>query len=307
MPMCQTVHRSSSRLLASSWKRKSLWLAQVMIGNTCARWSVTPRACLRFPRALSLQRVSLAFVWPVFLFTMGKQMLMSAAVGCFRAVLLLLLVSCSPPLVRSSEALYNLSALTYPYSSILSPLLKALSEQGGSRWSPGLRKRGKPEHNYVKYLTEVYRKSTRMKRSVDGEKVYNTIRLLKPQDECPAQSNKGEQSWFNICSCQFRNIGLQWFKLKNGKSCNKNEKNVVSLAPIGWLKDWLLCFFTLIFAHFSQESFPPTPKLLPCIQNLVTYFCFHLEMQQHWFLKLEFWLGKLKVNIKYGCWVYNML
>ncbi|MEQ2272490.1 hypothetical protein XENORESO_013174 [Xenotaenia resolanae] len=120
---------------------------------------------------------------------MGKQTLVSAAVGCFCAVLFLQLVSCSLPLARPSSALYNLSALTYPYSSILSPLLKALSEHGVSRWSSGLRKKVKPEHRYMKYLTEVYKKSTRMQRDDDGDKVYNTIRLIKPQDECPAQSN----------------------------------------------------------------------------------------------------------------------
>uniref|UniRef100_A0A3Q2PBM4 Growth differentiation factor 9 n=1 Tax=Fundulus heteroclitus TaxID=8078 RepID=A0A3Q2PBM4_FUNHE len=121
---------------------------------------------------------------------MGKQTLVSAAVCCFRALLLLQLVSRGLPLLRPSDALHNLSALTYPYSSILSPLLKALSESGGSRWSTGPRKRAKPEHGYVRYLTEVFKKSTRTQRSVDGNKLYNTIRLIKPQEECPAQSNK---------------------------------------------------------------------------------------------------------------------
>ncbi|XP_015256150.1 PREDICTED: growth/differentiation factor 9 [Cyprinodon variegatus] len=121
---------------------------------------------------------------------MGKQTLMPAAVGCFSTVLLLQLVSCSLPLLGPSDALYDLSALTYPYSSILSPLLKALSEHGGSRLSSGQRKKAKPEQRYVKYLTEVYKKSSRMQRSVDGGNVYNTIRLIKPQDECHAKSNK---------------------------------------------------------------------------------------------------------------------
>ncbi|XP_041845335.1 growth/differentiation factor 9 [Melanotaenia boesemani] len=124
---------------------------------------------------------------------MEKQMLQSTTVHCFRALLLLLLVTCSSPPVRSSpaasNALHNLGGLTHPYSSIFSPLLKALSEHGETRWDPGLRKRIKPEHRYIKYLTDVYKKSPRSQRKVDGDRVYNTIRLIKPQDECLEQSD----------------------------------------------------------------------------------------------------------------------
>lgn len=124
-------------------------------------------------------------------------MLMSAVLRYFRTVTLLLLVTCSWPLVRSSmtasNGLHNLGDFTHPYDSIFSPLLKALSEHGGSRWTPGLKKRVKPEHRYMKYLTEVYKKSSRVQRSLDGIKIYNTVRLIKPQDECLAQSKKGEQ------------------------------------------------------------------------------------------------------------------
>lgn len=141
-------------------------------------------------------------------------MLMSVVLRYFRTVFLLLLVTCSCPLFRSSlaasNALHNLGDFTYPYSSIFSPLLKALSEHGGSRWSPGLRKKMKPEHKYMKYLTEVYKKSSRVQRSVDGNKVYNTVRLIKPQDECLALSNKGEQVkqpiWLFIASHTMQHI-----------------------------------------------------------------------------------------------------
>nr|CAP71884.1 growth differentiation factor 9 [Dicentrarchus labrax] len=125
---------------------------------------------------------------------MEKLMLMSAVLRCFRTAVLLLLVTCSCPLVTSSmtasNALHSLGDFTYPYHSIFSPLLKALSEHGGSRWNPGLKKGLKPEHRYMKYLTEVYKKSSRVQRSLDGNKIYNTVRLIKPQDECLAQSNK---------------------------------------------------------------------------------------------------------------------
>lgn len=124
-------------------------------------------------------------------------MLMSAVLRCFRTVILLLLVTGSPPLVLSSasaaNALHNPADLTHPYDSILSPLLKALSEHGGSRWTPAVKKRMKPEHKYVRYLTEVYKKSSRAQRSLDGNRIYSTVRLIKPQDEWLSQSNKGEQ------------------------------------------------------------------------------------------------------------------
>ncbi|XP_031175479.1 growth/differentiation factor 9 [Sander lucioperca] len=123
----------------------------------------------------------------VSLFIMEKQILMPAVLHYIRTVFLLLLVTCSSPLVRSSlaasNALNNLDDFTYTYGSIFSPLLKALSEHAGSRWNTGLKRKMKPEHRYIKYLTEV-------QRSLDGNRIYNTVRLIKPQDECLAQSNK---------------------------------------------------------------------------------------------------------------------
>lgn len=142
---------------------------------------------------LELSVESLSKFGLVSLFMMEKQMPMSAILGYFRTVTLLLLVS--GPLVKSSvtasNALHHLGDFTY--DSIFSPLLKALSEHGGSRWNPGLRKKMKPEHKYMKYLTDVYKKSSRVQRSLDGSKGCNTIRLIKPRDECLAQSNQGKQ------------------------------------------------------------------------------------------------------------------
>ncbi|XP_047441854.1 growth/differentiation factor 9 [Mugil cephalus] len=125
---------------------------------------------------------------------MENQTLMSAVLRCFCTVTLVLLVTSSFPLLRSSlgasSALHNLGDFTYPYDSIFSPLVKALSEHGGSRWNPGLKKKMKPEHKYMKYLKEVFKMSSRGKRIVDGNKIYNTVRLIKPQDECLAQRNR---------------------------------------------------------------------------------------------------------------------
>lgn len=122
-------------------------------------------------------------------------MLMSALLRCPRMVTCLMLVACGWPLLTSSAAtsndLHSLGDLTHPYDSIFSPLLKALSEHGGSRWNPGLRRKLKPEERYMKYLTGVYKKTSRVQRSLEGRRC-NTVRLIKPQDECFAQSNKGE-------------------------------------------------------------------------------------------------------------------
>lgn len=124
-------------------------------------------------------------------------MLMSVVLRCLRPVALLLLVACSCPLVAASLARSNaplsLGDITrYPFGGIFSPLLKALSEHGGSRWHPGVRRKLKPEYKYMKYLTKVYKKSSRVQRSLDGDRVYSTVRLIKPRDECLAKSNTGE-------------------------------------------------------------------------------------------------------------------
>uniref|UniRef100_A0A8C6WFI1 Growth differentiation factor 9 n=1 Tax=Neogobius melanostomus TaxID=47308 RepID=A0A8C6WFI1_9GOBI len=115
-----------------------------------------------------------------------EKILCMSALHYFGMVFFLLLITSSvvrPPAAAASNALYNLNDLTHPYGNILSPLIKALSEHGGSV-SPGLRKRPKPEQKYIKYLKEVYRRSFPGQKSVDG--VYNIVRLIKPQDECPA-------------------------------------------------------------------------------------------------------------------------
>ncbi|XP_061644578.1 growth/differentiation factor 9 [Phyllopteryx taeniolatus] len=112
-------------------------------------------------------------------------MLMSLALRCFRAVLLLLLVSSScPPPVRCS-----LSGLSqYAYGTIFSPLFKALSEHGGSRWNPS--SKIKPEPKYIKYLTDVFKRTSGARRSLEGDAVYNVVRLIQPQEHCLAKSHK---------------------------------------------------------------------------------------------------------------------
>lgn len=128
-------------------------------------------------------------------------MLMSAVLRCFRTavplLLLLVVITGDLPLVRASRrasgAQHHLADSRYPYDSVLSPLLQALSEHAGSLWTPGDKKKAKPDQKYVRYLTEVYKKS-RVKRSLDGLRIYNTVRLIKAQDGCLAHSSPGERS-----------------------------------------------------------------------------------------------------------------
>lgn len=108
----------------------------------------------------------------------------------FGMVFVLLLITCTCPIVRPSAAatnvLYNslIDVSHHPYGNILSPLIKALSEHGGPK-SSDLSRRPKPEHKYIKYLSTVYKRSSRVQRPEDS--VYNTMRLIKPQAEGPGQ------------------------------------------------------------------------------------------------------------------------
>ncbi|KAM9310055.1 growth/differentiatio [Pholidichthys leucotaenia] len=114
---------------------------------------------------------------------MEKQTLMPLVLGCLRTAVLLLI--CGPHPTASSGALPRLGDLTdYPPSGVFSPLIRALSEHGGSRWSSGTKRQIKPEYRYVKYLTEVYRESSRVRRSADGREGRNTVRLIRARDEC---------------------------------------------------------------------------------------------------------------------------
>ncbi|XP_077389020.1 growth/differentiatio [Festucalex cinctus] len=124
-----------------------------------------------------------------------KQMFTSVALRCFRAVLLLLLVSSSrPPPVRCSvgRRAASMSELSqYAYGTIFSPLLKALSELGGSKWNPASVKKSKPEHRYIKYLTDTaFKRTSSAQRSLEGGARYNVVKLIKPQEQCLDKSDK---------------------------------------------------------------------------------------------------------------------
>ncbi|XP_053179480.1 growth/differentiation factor 9 [Scomber japonicus] len=165
---------------------------------------------------------------------MEKQMLMSAVLRYCRTVMLLLLLTCGSSLVRSSLAtsntLHKLGDFTqYPYGSIFSPLVKALSEHGGSRWNPDLKKKIKPEQSYMKYLTEVYKRSPRVQRSLDGNKIYNTLRLIKPQDECLA---KNKESFMQDLSYRIDQVRKKEQLLKSALLYNLDNVNSVCYLSI---------------------------------------------------------------------------
>ncbi|XP_066573073.1 growth/differentiatio [Amia ocellicauda] len=75
------------------------------------------------------------------------------------------------------------------HGSILSSLLKALSEKG--HWAEPT-PRLKPDSRYVRYMKRIYRMSATHDREPKGSRshLYNTVRLFTPRDECPEQSRE---------------------------------------------------------------------------------------------------------------------
>jgi len=127
---------------------------------------------------------------------MGTPMLMSAVLRYyyhyyyFNTIPLLYIVVVVSALASSPNAVPaasdGLGSKHYRYESILAPLLKALSDHGEARWDADASRAGlKPERQYMRYMTEVYRRSPRVHRSLDSHDLaYNTLRLIKPLDKC---------------------------------------------------------------------------------------------------------------------------
>ncbi|XP_056456624.1 growth/differentiation factor 9-like isoform X1 [Gadus chalcogrammus] len=121
---------------------------------------------------------------------MGTQMLMSTLLYYFNTVLLLHVVFCHCEFSHaSSNAEHTFDGYTqYPYENLFTPLLKALSEHGKTRWNAELNQSVKPELKYMKYMVEVHKKS-RGQRSLDSNDLFNTLRLIKPLEKCLDQRN----------------------------------------------------------------------------------------------------------------------
>ena len=117
---------------------------------------------------------------------------MATVLNYFNTILLLHMVFChcefsSPH--ASSNAEHTFDTYTkYPYENIFTPLLKALSEHGKTRWNAELKPSVKPERKYMKYMVEVHKKS-RGHRSLDSNDLFNTLRLIKPVEKCLDQRN----------------------------------------------------------------------------------------------------------------------
>lgn len=77
--------------------------------------------------------------------------------------------------------------LSLHHGNILSPLLKALSEQ--NPWG-GFTPRAKPDSRYVRYMKRLYKLSSKPDRSHEASHLYNTARLITPREECLEQ-NRG--------------------------------------------------------------------------------------------------------------------
>ncbi|XP_051506153.1 growth/differentiation factor 9-like [Myxocyprinus asiaticus] len=73
------------------------------------------------------------------------------------------------------------------HGNILSPLLKALSEQ--DPWGD-FTPRTKPDSRYVRYMKRLYKLSSKHDRSHEASHLYNTARLITPREECLEQNRE---------------------------------------------------------------------------------------------------------------------
>ncbi|TRY98771.1 hypothetical protein DNTS_025507 [Danionella cerebrum] len=73
------------------------------------------------------------------------------------------------------------------HGNILSPLLKALSEQ--DPWG-GFRPKAKPDSRYVRYMKRLYKLSSKADRRPEATHLYNTARLITPREECLEQNRE---------------------------------------------------------------------------------------------------------------------
>ncbi len=95
------------------------------------------------------------------------------------------------------------SDVSLHHGNILSPLLKALSEQ--NPWGD-FTPRAKPDSRYVRYMKRLYKLSSKPDRSHEASHLYNTARLITPREECLEQ-NRGipasEYCYLNLRAWSF--------------------------------------------------------------------------------------------------------
>lgn len=101
---------------------------------------------------------------------------------CLNGVILLLILNGVLPI--SLQPISNEPPIPIDptaHGSILSPLLKALSE---NEPLPDLSPRARPDSRYVRYMKRLYKMSSKSERSHEASHLYNTVRLITPRDEC---------------------------------------------------------------------------------------------------------------------------
>ncbi|XP_062332104.1 growth/differentiation factor 9 isoform X2 [Osmerus eperlanus] len=130
------------------------------------------------------------------LFTMAETIVrMSVVLYNLNTFLLLHLVICGRSL-RSSPSTRNglnnfADSSLFQHGNILSPLLRALSEQDGEHWrhvDPNPKQRAEPRH--VRYMKRLYKKSVSQKGAAGTNPLFNTVRLITPRDECLERSKE---------------------------------------------------------------------------------------------------------------------
>ncbi|XP_029917207.1 growth/differentiatio [Myripristis murdjan] len=203
---------------------------------------------------------------------METRLLLSIALHYFRTVLLLLLFTCGCPLrspLASSSALRSLGdSGRFSYDRIFSPLFRALSEHGRSRWTPDLKKKLKPEHKYIKYMTEFYKKSLRVQRSLDGKKTHHIgiLRLIRPKDECPVHSKE-----FTM-----QDLSYNLDQVKNKEQLLKSVL-LYSVDRYHAASDWSVCYLDI-----KEQEHLNQCQLCPDAQHRVNFTISTHTQRRNW-------------------------
>ncbi|XP_007253706.3 growth/differentiation factor 9 [Astyanax mexicanus] len=117
------------------------------------------------------------------------------------------------------------------HGNILSPLLKALSEQ--EPWGAAEpRTRPRPDSRYVRFMKRLYKLSSRPERSHETEQLYNTVRLITPRQECLSHST---DYFTQDISYSLDRVRAQEHLLKSVLLYSVNHNLAASLASICYL------------------------------------------------------------------------
>ncbi|XP_072529660.1 growth/differentiatio [Salminus brasiliensis] len=140
------------------------------------------------------------------------------------------------------------------HGNILSPLLKALSEQ--EPWGAAV-PRTRPDSRYVRFMKKLYKLSSRPERSHETDHLYNTVRLITPRQECLGHSR---EYFMQDISYSLDRVRAQEHLLKSVLLYSVNHNLAASLASICYLhvkehvpSDDRIC----LHSHGSSRSTTP--------------------------------------------------